>query len=180
QGRSGRRWGAVAGIAGLLSFSALSAQEVGLRTMAVQEPIALTLETYRLPNGLNHILSPDPPAPNVPANHWYHVGSANEQPGKTGFAHLFEHLMFQGSENVGNDAHFRYVQEAGGTLNGSTSPDRTNYFEAVPSNFLELALWLEADRMGFFLPALTQEKLDNQREVVKNERRQSHENVPYA
>ena len=170
----------IAAIPTFLPFADLSAQETGTRTATVHEPIALTLETYRLPNGLNVILSPDSTVPIVAVNIWYHVGSANEQPGKTGFAHLFEHLMFQGSENVGNDGHFRYIQEAGGTLNGSTSPDRTNYFEAVPSNFLELALWLESDRMGFFAPALTQEKLDNQRDVVKNERRQSYENVPYG
>lgn len=170
----------ITGLAMLLFAPALPAQESASRTVTVQEPIELTIEQYRLPNGLNVILSPDTTVPIVAVNIWYHVGSANEQAGKTGFAHLFEHLMFQGSENVGDDAHFMYVQEAGGTLNGTTSPDRTNYFEAVPSNFLELALWLESDRMGFFLPALTQETLDNQREVVKNERRQSYENVPYG
>jgi zinc protease len=109
----------------------------------------------------------------------YHVGSGREEVGRSGFAHLFEHLMFQGSEHVGDDQHFKIVSEAGGTLNGTTNRDRTNYFETLPSNQLETALWLEADRMGYLLPAITQAKLDNQREVVKNERRQNYENVPY-
>ena len=108
------------------------------------------------------------------------MGSAREEPGRSGFAHLFEHMMFQGSQHVGDDQHFKLIQEAGGTLNGTTNRDRTNYFETLPANQLELALWLEADRMGFLLPAMTQEKLDNQREVVKNERRQSYENRPYG
>lgn len=174
------RVGIIAAFAASLLSAPAWSQDTAPRRTTVQEPIALSLEIYRLPNGLNVILAPDPAVPIVAVNLWYHVGSANEPAGKTGFAHLFEHLMFQGSENVGNDAHFRYVQEAGGTLNGTTSPDRTNYFEAVPSNFLEMALWLESDRMGFLLPALTQEKLDNQRDVVMNERRQSYENVPYG
>jgi zinc protease len=110
----------------------------------------------------------------------YHVGSKNERPGGTGFAHLFEHLLFQGSEHVAEAEHFRLIQEAGGTLNGSTWFDRTNYFETVPSHQLDLALWLEADRMGWFLPSISQAKLDNQRDVVKNERRQSYENRPYG
>jgi zinc protease len=110
----------------------------------------------------------------------YHVGSRNELPGGTGFAHLFEHLLFQGSQHVAEAEHFRLIQEAGGTLNGSTWFDRTNYFETVPSHQLDLALWLESDRMGWFLPSITQAKLDNQRDVVKNERRQSYENRPYG
>jgi predicted Zn-dependent peptidase len=110
----------------------------------------------------------------------YHVGSRNEPPGRRGFAHLFEHLLFQGSENVPEGEHFRRIQAAGGTLNGTTWFDRTNYYETLPSGDLDLALWLESDRMGFFLPAITQEKLDNQRDVVKNERRQSYENRPYG
>ena len=113
-------------------------------------------------------------------NLWYHVGSANERAGRTGFAHLFEHMLFQGSANVGANEHFELVQRAGGTLNGSTWLDRTNYFETVPSNQLELALWLEADRMGWLLPAMTQQKLDTQRDVVKNERRWSVDNQPYG
>jgi len=111
---------------------------------------------------------------------WYHVGSAREKPGKTGFAHLFEHMMFQGSAHVEKGEHFKLLQEAGGTLNGSTNTDRTNYWELVPSNFLELALYLESDRMGFLLDAMDQAKLDNQRDVVKNERRQNYENQPYG
>jgi zinc protease len=126
------------------------------------------------------VLSRDPSVPVVAVNLWYHVGSANEQKGRTGFAHLFEHMMFQGSANVGDDEHFRLIQEAGGTLNGSTSTDRTNYYQAVPANFLEQVLWQEADRMGFLLPGMTEQKLDNQRSVVQNERRQRIENAPYG
>jgi zinc protease len=140
----------------------------------------LKIEQYRLPNGLRVVLNEDHSAPLVAVNLWYHVGSKNERPGRTGFAHLFEHLLFSGSENVGNNEHFRYVQSVGGVLNGSTFFDRTNYFETLPSNYLALGLWLEADRMGFFLPAITQEKLDLQREVVKEERRQRYDNVPYG
>ena len=110
----------------------------------------------------------------------YHVGSKDERAGRTGFAHLFEHLLFQGSEHVGHDEHFKLIQNAGGTLNGSTWFDRTNYYETLPSCHLDLALWLESDRMGFFAPSITQEKLDNQRAVVKNERLQSYENRPYG
>ncbi len=140
----------------------------------------LTLDDYRLPNGLRVVLNEDHSAPLVAVNLWYHVGSKNERPGRTGFAHLFEHMLFSGSENVGNNEHFRYVQSVGGVLNGTTFFDRTNYFETLPSNYLALGLWLESDRMGFFLPALTQEKLDIQREVVKEERRQRYDNVPYG
>ncbi len=135
---------------------------------------------YKLKNGLEVILSHRKGLPLTAVNLWYRVGSANESPGKTGFAHLFEHMMFQGSLHVGKEMHFKYVQEAGGTLNGSTSDDRTNYYETLPSNALELALWLESDRMGFLLPALTQEKLDNQKDVVMNERRERYENQPYG
>lgn len=133
-----------------------------------------------LDNGLEVILVKDNSIPLTTVNLWYKVGSANESPGKTGFAHLFEHMMFQGSKNVPKEKHFKYIQEAGGTLNGSTSLDRTNYFETIPSNSLELALWLESDRMGFLLPALTEEKLQNQKDVVMNERRQRYENQPYG
>jgi predicted Zn-dependent peptidase len=140
----------------------------------------IPIETYHLPNGLRVTLSEDHTAPLVAVNLWYHVGSANERPGRTGFAHLFEHMLFQGSENVGSNEHFELVQRAGGTLNGSTWLDRTNYYETVPSNQLALALWLEADRMARLLPAMTQEKLDTQRDVVKNERRWSMDNQPYG
>ena len=140
----------------------------------------IPIETFTLPNGLTVILSEDHTAPLVAVNLWYHVGSANERPGRTGFAHLFEHMLFQGSANVGANEHFELVQRAGGTLNGSTWLDRTNYFETVPSNQLELALWLEANRMGWLLPAMTQQKLDTQRDVVQNERRWSMDNQPYG
>ena len=140
----------------------------------------IPIETYQLPNGLRVTLSEDHTAPIVAVNLWYHVGSANERAGRTGFAHLFEHMLFQGSANVGANEHFELIQRAGGTLNGSTWLDRTNYFETVPSNQLELVLWLEADRMGQLLPAMTQQKLDTQRDVVKNERRWSVDNQPYG
>jgi zinc protease len=136
--------------------------------------------TFRLANGLAVTLSEDHTAPIVAVNLWYHVGSAHERPGRTGFAHLFEHMLFQGSAHVGANEHFEIVQRAGGTLNGSTWLDRTNYFETVPSNQLATALWLEADRMGQLLPAMTQQKLDTQRDVVKNERRWSVDNQPYG
>jgi zinc protease len=140
----------------------------------------IPIETFTLSNGLRVILSEDHTAPLVAVNLWYHVGSANERIGRTGFAHLFEHMLFQGSANVGANEHFELVQRAGGTLNGSTWLDRTNYFETVPSNQLELALWLEANRMGWLLPAMTQQKLDTQRDVVQNERRWSMDNQPYG
>ena len=142
--------------------------------------IRFPFETRELDNGLRVILQPDRSSPVVAVHVMYHVGSKDERPGGTGFAHLFEHLLFQGSEHVAEAEHFRLIQEAGGTLNGSTWFDRTNYFETVPSHRLDLALWLEADRMGWFLPSITQAKLDNQRDVVKNERRQSYENRPYG
>lgn len=140
----------------------------------------IPIETFRLENGLFVTFSEDHTAPIVAVNLWYHVGSANERPGRTGFAHLFEHMLFQGSEHVGANEHFELVQRAGGTLNGSTWLDRTNYFETVPSNQLAIALWLEADRMGALLPAMTQQKLDTQRDVVSNERRWSVDNQPYG
>ena len=140
----------------------------------------IPIETFRLDNGLLVTLSQDNTAPIVAVNLWYHVGSANEREGRTGLAHLFEHMLFQGSEHVEANEHFELVQRAGGTLNGSTWLERTNYFETVPSNQLELALWLEADRMGALLPAMTQKKLDTQRDVVKNERRWSVDNQPYG
>jgi predicted Zn-dependent peptidase len=138
------------------------------------------IERHQLANGLRVILSPDERAPVVAVNLWYDVGSKHEKPGKTGFAHLFEHMMFQGSEHVAKGEHFALVQGAGGTLNATTWLDRTNYFETMPSHELELALWLESDRMASLLPAMTQEKLDNQRDVVKNERRLRVDNQPYG
>ena len=140
----------------------------------------IPVETFHLDNGLFVTLSEDHTTPIVAVNLWYHVGSANEKVGRTGFAHLFEHMLFQGSAHVGSNEHFELIQRAGGTLNGSTWLERTNYFETVPSNELALALCLEADRMGELLPAMTQEKLDTQRDVVKNERRWSVDNQPYG
>jgi zinc protease len=140
----------------------------------------IPIERHALDNGLRIILSRDPRAPMVAVNLWYDVGSKHEKPGKTGFAHLFEHMMFQGSANVEKGQHFSLIQAAGGTLNASTWLDRTNYHETLPGHELEMALWLEADRMASLLPAMTQEKLDNQRDVVKNERRWSVDNQPYG
>ena len=134
----------------------------------------------RLVNGLRLIIAEDHLAPVVAVCIWYAVGSKNEVPGKTGFAHLFEHVMFQGSRHVAKTEHMGLVQAAGGTLNGTTWLDRTNYFETMPSHQLELALWLEADRMATLLDALNQENLDNQRDVVKNEKRSSYDNRPYG
>ncbi|HEU4410387.1 MAG TPA: pitrilysin family protein [Polyangiaceae bacterium] len=138
-------------------------------------------ERYSLPNGLEVITHRDAKLPVVAVNVWYHVGAFHEQPGRTGFAHLFEHMMFQGSKHVADDVHLGMLEKLGATdLNGTTNFDRTNYFETVPSHHLETALWLESDRMGFLLDALTAEKLKTQQEVVKNERRQGREAAPYG
>jgi zinc protease len=134
---------------------------------------------HTLDSGLEVLVHEDRNCPIVAVNVWYHVGSKNEQPGRTGFAHLFEHLMFEGSQHH-DKGYFQPLQEAGGSLNGSTNADRTNYWEVVPSNALEIALWMESDRMGFLLPALTDAKFQNQRDVVLNERRQNYENRPYG
>ena len=143
----------------------------------------IPFEKYQLPNGLTVILSEDHRAPVVGVDLWYHVGAVNEREGHSGFAHLFEHLMFQGSKHLHGDERtvFAMLERNGATnLNGSTEWDRTNYFETMPSDRLELALWLESDRMGFLLDTVDQKKLDTQREVVRNERRQNFENTPYA
>ena len=142
--------------------------------------LSIPVERFTLDNGLRVNLSHDSTTPVVAVNLWYGVGSRNEREGKTGFAHLFEHMMFQGSKHVPKSQHFELIQRAGGSLNATTWFDRTNYFETVPSHHLELALWLESDRMGWMLPAMTQEKLDNQRDVVMNERRQRYDNQPYG
>jgi zinc protease len=134
---------------------------------------------HTLENGLEVLLHEDHACPIVSVNLWYHVGSKNERPGKTGFAHLFEHLMFEGSEHH-DRGYFQPLQGAGATVNGSTNADRTNYWEVVPAGALELALWMESDRMGYLLPALTEAKFSNQRDVVLNERRQNYENRPYG
>jgi zinc protease len=142
--------------------------------------VSVPIERHRLENGLRVVLSPDTRIPIVAVNLWYAVGSMHEHPGKTGFAHLFEHMMFQGSNNLAKGEHFRLIQSVGGRRNASTDLDRTNYYEEVPSHELELPIWLEAERMANLLPAMTQEKLDNQRAVVKNERRSNVDNVPYG
>lgn len=139
----------------------------------------IAYEKHTLSNGLDVIVHEDRDLPIVAVNVWYHVGSKNERPGLTGFAHLFEHLMFEGSAHH-DHGYFPPLQEAGASLNGSTNADRTNYWEVVPVGALDRALWMESDRMGWLLPALTQAKLDNQREVVINERRQNYENRPYG
>jgi zinc protease len=141
--------------------------------------MSLPFTHHRLDNGLDVLVHEDRSCPIVAVNVWYHVGSRNETPGRTGFAHLFEHLMFEGSEHY-DRGYFQPLQQAGGTLNGSTNSDRTNYWEVVPTNALELALWMESDRMGYLLPALTEAKFRNQRDVVLNERRQNYENRPYG
>ena len=139
----------------------------------------ISFSKHTLANGLDVLIHEDHALPIVAVNVWYHVGSKNEVPGRTGFAHLFEHLMFEGSEHY-DRGYFHPLQEAGAALNGSTNADRTNYWEVVPTNALDLALWMESDRMGFLLPALTDAKFSNQREVVLNERRQNYENRPYG
>ncbi|MHB1192634.1 MAG: M16 family metallopeptidase [Longimicrobiales bacterium] len=159
---------------GLLAPS-LAAQQDGGRV-----DVHIPYTQFNLPNGLNVIVHRDASLPVASVNVWYHVGSKNEKPGRTGFAHLFEHIMFEGSANVPEGDFDNHLEAAGGVNNGSTANDRTNYWENVPSNALELALWLEADRMGFLLETMTQEKLDVQRDVVKNERRQGVDNQPYG
>jgi zinc protease len=144
------------------------------------DTIRIPFEQYQLPNGLTVLLSVDHTTPTVAINVWYHVGSKNEVPGRTGFAHLFEHVMFTGSGHVPYGVHDKLTEGVGGSNNGTTSNDRTTYFETVPSNYLESALWLEADRMGFLLDTLDIAKLNAQRDIVKNERRQSVDNQPYG
>ena len=150
----------------------ISTAELSTQTAKIE------FEEFDLPNGLHVILHKDNTNPIVSVDIWYHVGAKDEDPGRTGFAHLFEHMMFQGSGNVKKTEHFNYIQNAGGTLNGTTNQDRTNYFETAPSNQLELLLWLESDRMSTL--QVTQENFDNQREVVKEEKRQRYDNVPYG
>jgi len=182
-------------VAGLVTASAASAQTAmdgseiripdGARFIeqvdkALADDLVIPYTMYELDNGLTVILHEDHSDPLIHVDVTYHVGSAREEIGKSGFAHFFEHMMFQGSENVGDEEHFRIISEAGGTLNGTTNSDRTNYFETIPSNQLEKVLWLEADRMGFLLPAVTQQKFEVQRETVKNERGQNYDNRPYG
>jgi zinc protease len=162
----------------LVLAAMLLAATSGLAQSAQKLP-TINVKEFKLKNGLRVLLHSDRSTPIVTVGTWYHVGSKNETPGRTGFAHLFEHMMFQGSGNYDSD-YFTPLQEAGGSINGTTNPDRTWYFETMPSNFLELALFMEADRLANLLPAMTQEKLDNQRDVVKNERRQRVDNQPYG
>jgi len=152
---------------------------VGTAGMAGDKPAGYIEYTeYELDNGLRVILSEDHSVPIVAVNVWYHVGSGYEEPGRSGFAHLFEHMMFEGSANVDKTEHFKFISKAGGSMNGSTTQDRTNYYETLPANRLNLGLWLEADRMRSLV--ITKEKFENQRETVKEERRQRIDNQPYG
>ncbi len=172
----GRMTRGVAWVAALgLAAHPVMAQQDGERV-----DVHIPYTQFTLANGLNVIMHRDASLPVAGVNIWYHVGSKNEKPGRTGFAHLFEHIMFEGSANVPEGDFDNLLESAGGVNNGSTANDRTNYWENVPANALELALWLEADRMGFLLETMTQEKLDIQRDVVKNERRQGVDNQPYG
>ncbi len=154
---------------------------LGALTLRAQTPaLSLPHERFVLPNGLTVILHEDHSLPLVAVNVWYHVGSGSEKPGRSGFAHLFEHILFEGSKNVPEGDFDNWLEAAGGNNNGSTNTDRTNYYETLPSNQLPLALFLESDRMGFLLETLTQAKLDGQRDIVKNEKRQSYDNQPYG
>ncbi|HEU0054019.1 MAG TPA: pitrilysin family protein, partial [Longimicrobium sp.] len=167
-----------------LPLAALLPGALAAQGRPANEGVRIDYVEDSLPNGLKVIYHVDRSTPVAAVDIWYNVGSKHEQPGRTGFAHLFEHMMFKGSRNVGDGRHFALLEDAGARagsdINGTTWFDRTNYFEQVPSNQLELALWLEADRMGTLLETLTPEKLDNQREVVKNERRQGVDNQPYG
>lgn len=162
-----------AGLAACLATAPIAAQQPAAK-------IAVPYQTFTLPNGLNVILHEDHTVPMVTVNVWYHAGSANEKPGRTGFAHLFEHLMFEGSGHVKEGEFDTFLEAAGGDNNASTETDRTNYYINVPSNALDLALFLESDRMGYLLDVVTEGTVNGQRDVVKNERRQSYENAPYG
>ena len=167
----------LAGVA--LGFAAVVAIPT---TVSVQAPLKLTVPytMFTLPNGLTVMLHEDHSVPKVAVNVWYHVGAGNEKPGRTGFAHLFEHLMFEGSGHVKEGEFDTFLESVGGSNNGSTTSDRTNYYETVPSNALDMALFLESDRMGYLLDVVTPQVVDSQRDVVKNERRQRYENAPYG
>src|SRR5260221_11046260 len=165
----------------LFSLTALRAQtRLVERVTQKGSELIIPYDKYILPNGLTLIVHADHSDPVIQVDVTYHVGSGREEISKSGFAHFFEHMMFQGSDHVGDEQHFKIVTEAGGTLNGSTNRDRTNYYETVPSNQLEKMLWLEADRMGFMLDAVTQQKFEVQRATVKNERGQNYDNRPYG
>src|SRR5215217_578614 len=164
----------------VVGFTAFGQARLVEKVTKTGDELAIPYEKYVLPNGLTVIVHEDHSDPVVHVDITYHVGSGREELGKSGFAHFFEHMLFQGSDHVADEQHFKIVQAAGGTLNGSTDRDRTNYFQTVPSNQLEKMLWLEADRMGFFLDAVTQKKFEVQRSTVKNERGQRMDNVPYG
>src|SRR6201998_1183252 len=166
---------------GILAMTLSSVFATAAETPSKLKVPEIKYETYTLPNGLQVILTEDHRLPLVGVDLWYHVGPVKERAGRTGFAHLFEHMMFEGSKHVGEKAHFKYLEAAGASdINGTTDFDRTNYFETLPSNQLELALWLESDRMGYLPDKLDQAILTNQQDVVRNERRQSIENSPYG
>jgi len=177
---------ALVGLSSLLLLTSAACNKTGVAeapapAKATSDLPKIDFEKYTLPNGLDVILSEDHRLPMVAVNLWYHVGPANEEAGRTGFAHLFEHMMFQASKHVPPDSYFRMVEGAGGSnINGTTDFDRTNYFETMPVNQLELALWLESDRMGYLLDVVDQASFANQQDVVRNERRQSVENQPYG
>ena len=179
-----RRISQFAALLGL--FTLVSSSAAPVRTATAAAPVAadeveLEFESYTLDNGLQVILHHDPRAPTVAVNLWYHVGSGDEVPGKSGFAHLFEHMMFQGAKHIGEDVHFDVLREIGATgINGTTNSDRTNYYEIVPRHELETALWLESDRMGYLLDLLSEESFANQRDVVRNERRQNYDDRAYG
>jgi zinc protease len=171
---------AAAAIALAVSAAATSAHSQARPAAAAAGAINIPFEKFVLPNGLTVLLAEDHSVPRVAVDVWYHVGSKNEKPGRTGFAHMFEHVMFTGSGHVPYGLHDRYTEGVGGFNNGSTNNDRTNYYEVVPSNYLETALWLEADRMGFLLDKLDEAKFVAQRDIVQNERRQGTDNQPYG
>src|SRR6478672_12811763 len=170
----------LASVAMLLVFTAFSQAKLVEKVTKKGNELVIPYQKYVLPNGLTVIVHEDHSDPVVHVDVTYHVGSAREEIGKSGFAHFFEHMMFQGSDHVKDKQHFKIVSDAGGTLNGSTNRDRTNYYETIPSNQLEKAIWLEADRMGFLLDAVTQQKFEIQRSTVKNERGQNYDNRPYG
>jgi zinc protease len=163
-----------------LSVAVVPLAAAQTRSGAPSDAIKIPFERMTLPNGLEVLLAPEHSTPRVTVDVWYHVGSKNEIPGRTGFAHMFEHVMFTGSGHVPYGLHDRLTEGVGGDNNGSTNNDRTNYYENVPSNYLESALWMEADRMGFLLDKLDEAKFTAQRDIVQNERRQSTDNVPYG
>src|SRR4029079_4706057 len=178
----GTRWSGLPAFAIAIALVTVGAVVYAATPKATKPPmIQLDYEKYTLPNGLEVILRKDARVPIVAVNLWYHVGPSNETAGLTGFAHLFEHMMFQGSGHLPEDSHFKLLEAAGAShINGTTDFDRTNYMEDLPSNQLELALWLESDRMGYLLDKLDQTNLSNQQDVVRNERRQSVENAAYG